>query len=76
MARDRNELLKQFLKNPHLKEILGSEDIDFTNESFSNKSDFLLVEVIKKMIISYSMEDSSNQTLKKINAYIANEVKN
>ncbi|MCC4832818.1 hypothetical protein LMH66_09255 [Shewanella sp. 10N.7] len=74
MAKDRDEMLKQFLSNEKFIELLGVEGFDPENQSFSEKSDYLLVEAIKKMIFSYCMEESSAQTLKKINALISSEV--
>ncbi|NRA14943.1 MAG: hypothetical protein HRU04_05545 [Oceanospirillaceae bacterium] len=75
MARDRNEILQEFLKNEKLLELLEVGALDAVDNSFKDKSKYLLVEAIKKMILSYSTEDSTSQTLKKINALISTEVR-
>ncbi len=76
MAKDRNEMLQYFLKNKEFITILENEKICPTSISFSEPSTNLLVEAMKKMILSYCLDDSNLQTQKKINALISSEVKN
>ncbi len=76
MAKDRNEMLKYFLKNKEFIAFLENEKICPTSISFSEPSNNLLVEAMKKMILSYCLDDSNLQTQKKINALILSEVRN
>ncbi|MCC5452866.1 hypothetical protein LMJ53_14150 [Rheinheimera sp. UJ51] len=74
MAKDRNEMLAQFLKNEEFLELIAIENIELDSVSFSNKTESLLVESLKKLIFSYCNEDNPSQTLKLINGLIASEV--
>lgn len=74
MSRDRSELLEAFKNNPKLVELLEIDEEDLAAVSFSNENEYLLIEVIKKMILSYSNDENKAQTLRTINAYIINEV--
>ena len=76
MAKDRNEMLQYFLQNKEFIEFLENENICPSSISISKPSNNLLVEAVRKMILSYCLDESSLQTQKKINALISSEVRN
>jgi hypothetical protein len=75
MAKNRDDMLQSFLQNNKFIEYLESENICPSSISISKPSKNLLVEAVRKMVISYCLDESSLQTQKKINALISSEVK-
>ena len=67
----REDVLNNCLKSKLLKEktMLTSEDL--RNVNFTDQTPDLLVEAVKKLIISYCQEDSEVHVLRKINQIIA-----
>lgn len=74
MAKNRNEILSQFLRNEKFLEFMKDENIDIESIDFASASESLLAESVKKLIFSYCMDDSHQQVLKKINVLISSEL--
>ena len=58
MKYDRNEILAKFLESKSFIEDLRSDNIDPSVVNYSNETESLTVEALKKLLMSYCKEDS------------------
>ncbi len=75
MAKDRSEMLRQFLKNDELLNLTSLTEEQLSQVSFSNDSGDLHIETLKKILMSYCNDDSAIVTQRKINVFLNAEVK-
>jgi len=67
MKCDREEVLKSYLKSEILKEKTGMSDEELMSANFTDDSGNILLEVVKKLILSYCKEDGDIVVLRNIN---------
>ena len=72
MSSKRDAILQNYLKSAKLKEKTTLSDLELTSVDFSERSSDPLVEVVKKLILSYCKHESQLTTLRNINATITN----
>ena len=71
MPADRNEILKNFLENEELYTLTGLSKEALNDISFEADDDgHVLVEALKKMIISFERKESNPTIIKNINLVI------
>lgn len=73
--KNRNEMLKNFLKNKELLKITGLEPSELEAVNYTDKTNSILLEAIKRMLQSYCSDEADNTVIRNINISIENNIK-